>query len=184
MLVIAIPWLTEKARETEPSPRRVRVFMAILLAFTITAYAVRSGNLFVYEPFCSRCRWGVPYTELAEKLREQGFRQGTIVVSDAHIGGNLRRFFPDSRIVISDPESVPTKPVAGDPGKVALVWPVAGDSTEMPAEMRNATADNMLTTLQEILVLPWENRWKPPGYRTSSWGTVIMERAKQQGKAD
>ena len=175
MLVIAIPWLTEKARETEPTPRRVRVFMTILLAFTITAYAVRSGNLFVYEPFCSRCRWGVPYADLAEKLREQGFRQGTIIVNDPHVGGNLRRFFPDSRVVMPSLVPVPVKPVAGDSGKIAFVWPIAGDNAEMPADLHNAESGNTLSP--KIVELPWKHLWKPLGYRTSTWGTAIMETA-------
>ncbi|NTV70645.1 MAG: glycosyltransferase family 39 protein [Azonexaceae bacterium] len=170
MLVIAIPWLTEKARETNPTPRRVQVFMAVLLGFTITAYAVRSGNLFIYEPFCSRCRWAVPYTELAEKLREQGFNQGTIIVNDPHVGGNLRRFFPDSRIVMS---GLPTP--AGNDRKIAVVWPALNKNAEMPADLRNATAAAHALTPPEIVELPWKHLWRPLGYRTSSWGTAIME---------
>ncbi|AXS79376.1 glycosyltransferase family 39 protein [Dechloromonas sp. HYN0024] len=172
MLVVAIPWLTEKARQTKPTPRRVRAFMAVLLGFTITAYAVRSGNLFLYEPFCSRCRWGVPYAELAEKLRDQGFRQGTIVVNDVHLGGNLRRFFPDSSIVMSDTAVT----FDGITGKTAIVWPVAGDSTEMPHNLRNAVASNPPSLPPAIITLPWQNRWKPAGYRTSSWGATIIDR--------
>ncbi|PKO36619.1 MAG: hypothetical protein CVU33_17395 [Betaproteobacteria bacterium HGW-Betaproteobacteria-6] len=174
MLVIAIPWLTEKARETNPTPRRVRVFMAVLLGFTITAYAVRSGNLFVYEPFCSRCRWAVPYPELADKLREQGFDRGTIIVNDPHVGGNLRRFFPDSRIVMPGlPEP------AGDNKKIAVVWPVSDKNAEMPADLRNITATAHPLAPPEIVELPWKHLWRPLGYRTSSWGTAIMETPKQ-----
>jgi hypothetical protein len=170
MVVIAIPWLTEMARQTNPSPRRVRVFMAILLGFTITAYAVRSGNLFVYEPFCSRCRWAVPFPELADKLREQGFDRGTIIVNDPHVGGNLRRFFPESRVVMP---GLPTP--AGDGNKIAVVWPVSDKNAEMPADLRNATAGAHTLAPPGIVELPWEHLWKPLGYRTSSWGTAIME---------
>lgn len=171
MMVIAIPWLTEKARETNPTPRRVQVFMAVLLGFTITAYGVRSGNLFVYEPFCSRCRWAVPFPELADKLREQGFDRGTIIVNDPHVGGNLRRFFPDSRIVMS---GLPVP--AGDDSKIAVVWPVSDKNADMPADLRNATAAAQVVTPPGIVELPWKHLWKPLGYRTSSWGTAIMER--------
>ncbi len=174
MLVIAIPWLTEKARETNPTPRRVQVFMAVLLAFTITAYAVRSGNLFVYEPFCSRCRWAVPYAELADKLREQGFDRGTIIVNDPHVGGNLRRFFPDSRVVMP---GLPPPP--GDDKKIAVVWPASTKNAEMPADLRNITAAAHTLVPPEIVQLPWKHLWKPLGYRTSSWGTAIMETPKQ-----
>ncbi|MGB4064452.1 MAG: glycosyltransferase family 39 protein [Azonexus sp.] len=170
MVVIAIPWLTEKARETNPTPRRVRVFMAVLLGFTITAYAVRSGNLFVYEPFCSRCRWAVPFPELADKLREQGFDRGTIIVNDPHVGGNLRRFFPDSRVEMP---GLPTP--AGDGKKIAVVWPVSDKNAEMPADLRNATSAARTLVPPGIIELPWKHLWRPLGYRTSSWGTAIME---------
>lgn len=174
MLVVAIPWLTEKARETNPTPRRVQVFMAILLGFTITAYAVRSGNLFVYEPFCSRCRWGVPYAELAERLREQGFNRGTIMVNDPHVGGNLRRFFPEARVVMPS-LPVPEKFATWGGDKVALVWPVSDKNAELPADLRNATATAQMLVPPAIVELPWKHLWKPLGYRTSTWGTAIME---------
>ncbi|UCV21834.1 glycosyltransferase family 39 protein [Ferribacterium limneticum] len=174
MLVIAIPWLTEKARETNPKPRRVQVFMAVLLGFTITAYAVRSGNLFVYEPFCSRCRWGVPYTELAEKLREQGFDRGTIMVNDPHVGGNLRRFFPDARVVMPS-LPVPENPAASNGQKIALVWPVSDKNAEIPADLRTAAGTAHALVPPAIIELPWKHLWKPLGYRTSTWGTAIME---------
>jgi hypothetical protein len=174
MLVIAIPWLTEKARQTNPTPRRVRVFMAVLLGFTITAYAVRSGNLFINEPFCTRCRWGVPYTELAEKLREEGFKRGTIIVNDPHVGGNLRRFFPGSRVVMP---GLPTP--AGENEQIAVVWPVSDKSAEMPADLRDATTAAHTLAPPEVVELPWKHLWRPLGYRTSTWGTAIMESPNQ-----
>lgn len=171
MLVIAIPWLTEKARQTEPTPRRVRVFMSVLLAFTITAYAVRSGNLFVFEPFCSRCRWGVPYADLAGKLQELSFRQGTIIAGDATVGGNLRRFFPDSHIVT--PGNEPTAAVPS--GKVAVVWQTAGSNIEMPTELRSLAPSPSTTPAAQLIELPWKHLWKPLGYRSSTWAAVIIE---------
>ena len=174
MVVIAIPWLTEKARETNPTPRRVRVFMAVLLGFTITAYAVRSGNLFVYEPFCSRCRWAVPYAELAENLREQGFSRGTILVNDPHVGGNLRRFFPEANVVMPS-LTIPHQPKADHGQKIALVWPVSDKNAEMPADLRSAAGTARTLVPPAIVELPWKHLWKPLGYRTSTWGTAIME---------
>lgn len=177
MLVVAIAWLTEKVRETNPTPRRVRVFMAVLVAFTITAYAVRSGNLFVYEPFCSRCRWGVPYADLAERLHESGFQKGTIIVNDAHTGGNLRRFFPDSNIILPGLEPGVGKPVAGVIGKTAVIWPVSDKNSEIPPELRSAMPEIALPATVELVELPWKHLWKPLGYRTSTWGTLVIEQA-------
>lgn len=175
MLVIAIAWLTEKARETNPSPRRVRVFMTVLLAFTMTAYAVRSGNLFVYEPFCSRCRWGVPYADLAETLREQGFRKGTIIANDANVAGNLRRFFPDSSFIMPGLDPDTAKPATGVMGKTAVIWPTSGKNGEIPPELRNAIPGITPSASAEVIELPWKHLWKPVGYRSSTWGSLIIE---------
>lgn len=155
MMVIAIPWLTARILQTAPTAKRTQVYMAILLAFTITAYAVRSGNLFVYEPFCSRCRWGTPYAGLAENLRDMGFRGGSIVADDVHTAGNLRRFFPDAHIVLSArPGETPAE------GPVARLWLRHGNQP-LPA-------DNV-----RWIEVPWQAPLKPTGYRQTTWAVRI-----------
>ncbi|MBS1144657.1 MAG: hypothetical protein H6R14_2063 [Proteobacteria bacterium] len=168
MMVIAIPWLTAKALETKPSAKRVKVFMAVLLAFTITAYAVRSGNLFVYEPFCSRCRWGVPYADLADRLRDLGFKQGEIVTNDPMIGGNLRRFFPESHVSLNERK--------GEAGNQAYVWNVSGDEQGIPGPIRQLIPASQVPAEPEMIKLPWKHWWKPLGYRNSTWAAVVIER--------
>lgn len=157
MMMIAIPWLTAKISETAPTPKRTRVYVLILLAFTITAYAVRSGNLFVYEPFCSRCRWGTPYDDLAQRLRGMGFENGTLVSNDVHTAGNLRRFFPQAHIILGNqPADLP----AGE--TLAEVWLTHGEN-DLPADLNpaNGTA--------ERLDIPWHAPLKPAGHRHTVW---------------
>jgi hypothetical protein len=50
-------------------------------------------------PECRKCRIAVPYDGLAAALEAQGFKTGTLMAADRHDAGNLRRFFPEARIV-------------------------------------------------------------------------------------
>ena len=171
MLVIAIAWLTEKARETAPSPKRVQVFVVVLLAFTITAYFMRVGNLYVYEPFCSRCRWGVPYADLAEQLRQRGFKEGTVITDDDHTAGNLRRFFPEARFALINGADAPQP--ASQPGPIAVIWSSSPDRQEIPPALRQQLPSNLALPAPETLHLPWHHLWKPSGYRHSTWSAIV-----------
>ncbi len=173
MLVIAIPWLTAAASQTAPTAKRVKVFMAILLAFTITAYGVRSGNLFIYEPFCQRCRWGTPYEELAANIKTLGFTQGAIVTNDDHTGGNLRRFLPDTPILLVEHDKrVGLEPAPGTP--LLFIWPNNKDSASIPGEFRPLLPAHIQAEPQTIR-LPWHPPFKKPGYRHSSWAIVQVD---------
>jgi len=172
LFVIAIVWITDRARATQPSARRIKVFMSVLLAFTATAYAVRCGNLFVYEPFCSRCRWGVPYNELAGELRGLGFKQGSLITNDERIGGNLRRYFPDTHISAPNDGLPPFSPPAT--GQLAIVWQLADDNAEIPANLQALATDSGVATPPIVIDTPWQHLWKAPGYRHSKWAAIIV----------
>lgn len=172
MFVIAIVWLTVKIQASTPSDRRVRVFMIILLAFTATAYAMRWGNLFVHEPFCSRCRWGVPYADLAGELRQRGFSSGILMTDDERMSGNLRRFFPQARLPMPGQSLPATKLPAG---KLAVVWAIDGKDQTMPNGLRRLVPAAASTAVPEIFHLPWHHLWKKPGYRYSTWATVVVD---------
>ncbi len=174
MMIIAIPWLTARIHASQPTDRQVRRFMAILLAFTIVAYAMRSGNLFVWEPFCSRCRWGTPYAELATQLREQGFENGLIVTNDIHTAGNLRRFFPNARIQ----QTGQPKPISAPPAphtQQLLLWHFDSDQDTSPPGFTNVTAPGSVAKMVE-LTIPWRAPLKAPGHRQSRWQATIQTR--------
>lgn len=173
MLVITIPWLTATAHDSAPSPKRVTVFMLILLAFTATAYGVRSGNLFVYEPFCSRCRWGTPYEDLAGRLRDMGIDRGTIVTNDVHTGGNLRRFLPSANIVLVGREArAGTPPQPGE--RRVLLWLDNDTPPALPADLQ-ATVPAGTVVAPAVVRLPWHPPLKKPGYRHTTWAVAIID---------
>jgi hypothetical protein len=91
------------------------------------ALAARVGIHTAGADYCrGTCRALVPFAELAAGLRNAGFAEkGTIVVSDFHIGGNLRVLFPDARVMqIGYPSVVWPKPTGT--GQCLAVWAGAG----------------------------------------------------------
>ena len=94
MFLLTSIWLTAQARNAAPDPRQVRRFVVMAASVAVFAFFARAANMYVLEPVCSICRWGVPYAALADAMKRQGFEQGRIVVYDPELGGNLRRFFP------------------------------------------------------------------------------------------
>lgn len=172
LLVVAIPWLTAQAMATRPSPRRVKVFMAILLAFTATAYAVRSGNLFVQEPFCSRCRWGIPYAELAQDMRALGYTDGTLITNNIQIAGNLRRFFPNARILMPASGELPAEPTRSP---TAFVWAVEHDQLALPANLASLIPAHARDQTPRLVAAPWHHLWRAAGYREATWAVLLVD---------
>jgi len=83
---------------------------------------------FVTEPGgCKRCYFHVPYAEIAGELRKAGFARGTIITrSHAHaISGNLRPYFPDSRIISTTYRRY-RPPRLSAAGPCLLIWPMTG----------------------------------------------------------
>lgn len=170
MFVIAIVWLTEKVRASRPSPIRIKVFVAIMLAFTALALISRMANLFVLDPVCSKCRWGIPYTELADEMRARGFSHGTIVTEDVALSGNLRRFFPNTRFVLPSEAINPPETTQSHAGQTAIVWLSQTGTEEMPESLRPYLVDAQ----PEWLQVPWKHLWRPDGYRYTNWKMVIQ----------
>ncbi|MBS1161738.1 MAG: hypothetical protein H6R15_4157 [Proteobacteria bacterium] len=175
IFVVAIVWLTEKARQTNPEPRRIKLFMLILLAFTMTAYAMRWSNLFIEEPFCSRCRWGIPYNDLADNLRRLGFSDGTLVSNDERMSGNLRRFFPQARFILSTGAPIMTAERSQQGGKLAAVWSVSSEHETMPGDLQHYLGSGAAALQPVVIRSPWQHLWRPTGYRNSSWAVVVTE---------
>jgi 4-amino-4-deoxy-L-arabinose transferase-like glycosyltransferase len=81
--------------------RRPVVIGAALLAVTLAVVPIRAVNLVLsMGPGCRACQLAVPYEGLANQLAARGIGGGTIMVMDRDDGGNLRRLFPDARIVL------------------------------------------------------------------------------------
>src|SRR4051812_38556153 len=98
---------------TGNAPRKLKVLTAALAASILIVLPIRLNDLLhALGPDCHKCRVAIPYQGLAAALKERGFRSGTIIAQSRHDAGNLRRLFPDARIVcLESPAYAP--PLAG-----------------------------------------------------------------------
>jgi len=81
---------------------------------------------YALEPLtCERCQHHIPYDQLADGLRAEGFQGGTIFAywHPDPIAGNLRARFPQARVISAKHPTV--RPPLGDlSGQCLIVWPV------------------------------------------------------------
>ena len=92
-----------------------------LAIFGVAAIAVAAR--IVVDTVCpGACRAHVPFHDIGQHLRAAGFAgDGTIVVADFHVGGNLRLEFPQARVIqIGYPPAVWPPPRGR--GQCLLVW--------------------------------------------------------------
>jgi hypothetical protein len=181
LFLVTSIWLTAQARKAARNEGEVRRFVIMALGIAVFAFFARSANMYVQEPVCKICRWGIPYDGLANAMKARGFAHGQLVVYDEDLAGNLRRFFPDARVVVAGPRRYvpPETPVApGD--KTVFVWEVsakrAGTAERDFAEMLPGLAPAVAANAETVRI-PWRGHiWKPDGYRQSEWRLAILER--------
>jgi 4-amino-4-deoxy-L-arabinose transferase-like glycosyltransferase len=132
----------------QPTPRALRGFAALLGLVVVIALGARIQRYLQGGEDCGRCREFAPFAELARQLRAIGFERGTIVADGAHLGGNLRVAFPDSRVI--DPAfPLSSWPPPTDHGGCLAVWR-AGDAGSATRERR------AMAYLREALQIPPE----------------------------
>jgi hypothetical membrane protein len=178
MFLLTSIWLTAQARNAAPPPGQVRRFVIMAASVAAFAFFARAANMYVLEPVCNLCRWGIPYASLAQEMKRQGFEQGRIVVLDSELGGNLRRFFPKARIEVAEGTIYAPAQPATPGGKTMLVWSPERDSRDVPTRFRtlvpSAPAQNWANALS--VEIPWRHHfWKPDGYRVSPWRLLTLD---------
>jgi hypothetical protein len=167
LFLIAIVALTDGARRSTPPEQAKQRYMRLAVLISLIALLVRLAHMYVHEPICKTCRWGEPYAALATQLRAAGFHGGTIFTADTALGGNLRAYLTDSRVVLTPitelPPTCPANPcLLINPGK-----PVPGGALAKSARQVD---------------IPWQHLWKPTGYRVSSWWFVLPAETADQPK--
>jgi hypothetical protein len=177
LFLVTSIWLTAQARKAARSAGEVRRFVIMAVSIAVFAFAARCANMYVLEPVCSICRWGIPYAPLAEAMKARGFEQGRLIVYDDELAGNLRRFFPDTPILLAGPRRYipPGGPEAG--GRIALIWDAAVRPERVERAFEGLVPDPAGIVAQaETLAFPWEGHiWKPDGYRVSRWRLAIVD---------
>lgn len=178
LFLLTLIWLTAQARNAAPSAVQIRRFMIMALSVAVFAFFARAANMYILQPVCSICRWGIPYAELAAEMKMRGFETGRIIVNNKELGGNLRRFFPDSRIALVGGR-VYAPPSTGQTHdkKVALLWPADQPTERAGAEFQMLLPGIRADKLTEAatISIPWRGfYWIPYGNPVSTWRLLIL----------
>ena len=131
-------------RSGEKISARVAGFVCVLAALGLAVGVGVTMRALTLPAKCTKCKMVVPYTQLADGLREAGFSGGTVYAHDypTQVGGNLRRFFPESRFISYKFQAYAPPPRNTDNGQCLAVW-LLGAGGQSP------TADAVLGQLHQ-----------------------------------
>jgi hypothetical protein len=175
LYVSTVVWLFSAAQRGGGGELGIGRFARLAGAIALLALVVRLANMFVLDPVCNTCRWGVPWPALADELRRSGLSRGTIVTFEHPIGGNLRQLLPEATFVSRRYPVFTPVGANGTDRPLALVW--GGEWPESYAHRFLAEFLPPGRRLDEArrVVVPWKHLWKPDGYRVSDWRVLILE---------
>ncbi|MYZ46845.1 glycosyltransferase family 39 protein, partial [Propylenella binzhouense] len=183
LFLLAPLWLFARVEASAPSARRVRLFVRLVAAAALFTFAVKIGA-FVWKdrPFCTPiCRDIKPYDRLAEALAQRGAATGTLIGGDEYVAGNLRRLFPEARVLGLRMSYF--RPPA-DPARqqvCLLVYDSGPDGSRPPPLDRMASEFGPAAPAEGSAVVaidePWSRPFGPAGWRTSHWGIVALDPA-------
>ena len=160
----------------KPSVEEVRRWSVFTLAIILFAFAARAANMFIMEPVCKICRWGIPYAQLTKSLRDSGLAERTIVAFEPELAGNLRLQLPQNRIeLVASPAHLGALHQGGKRRKVAIVWQVGGrlglrvSDEQMMKRLRAAGIADQPRQIKAA----WQHLFRPTGYRHTVWKFVL-----------
>jgi len=117
-------YLAMRIRAAGYDDKRIGRFSGFLVVLGALLPVAMIGK-FVLEPLkCERCQHHIHYGQLADGLRAEGFRGGTIFAywHPDPIAGNLRAQFPEARVISAKHPTV-RPPLNDGHGQCLLVWP-------------------------------------------------------------
>jgi hypothetical protein len=147
------------------------------LGVAVFAFFARGANMFVLQPVCKICRWGIPYEGLADEMRKRGFTGGRILVTDKETGGNLRRFFPEAAIALGGGRPYAPSGWRQAGARLALIWKANESDDAAVAQFRAILPGLKAGDIAkgETLTVPWAARVFPPyEIHQSQWKLLVL----------
>ena len=169
-------WLVWFVARNVPAARPESIG-GVILAVTLAVVPIRAVNLAKsMEPGCGACRLAVPYEGLAVDLKAKGFGSGTLIVRDRNDGGNLRRMFPEARIVLlRRPHYAPAVRPQDLSAPAVVVWrPKHGDSLPILAGPEIRQIGGTVVGKPESVRVPWIPFGGQSEPRDWTWITALV----------
>ncbi len=122
LLLFAPVYLLARIRRARPARWQMGLFVAALVVFPLGVLVTRTAHLILGPPLCGLpCRDLTPFNRLADRLAAAGFTRGTIVGTEHYTLGNLRAYFPASRVAWAGHPFV-DPPRRAEGGQCLIVW--------------------------------------------------------------
>ena len=170
-------WAMSKVKESAPAARNLSRYAAVVVVAAFLMFGLRVVQTAVPgEPFCSDCRQWIPYDAIADRLKDDGFEEGTLVAYTDHTAGNLRRLFPKARIISSHMPFY-TPPGGRVEDKCYFIW-----SNELgPPEPTQLTA-KFAADVRLAVVGDWSHPLRDTGWRKTTWTLVRVDNDRDLAK--
>lgn len=185
-------WIVDRVRRAAPSIRLIKLYSALCLTLMMVAFVARAANLYVLDPVCKRCYFGVPYEGLARELSLDFplSDNARVFTDDERLSGHLRTFWQGTRPFFM-PQDIrhhafdlfqfgPLTDAAGPLNTPTLfVWDATKGETRITELMKFLRIDfeeaRGLLDKAHIYQIPWRHTWRQTGYRTSTWKAVLVK---------
>ncbi len=177
----SVIWLFGVAKRSDHEPLHVQRFGRLALAIALVAFVARMANLYVMDPVCQTCRWGVPFEKLALEMRARGVDDGSTIISlDHEASGNLRTLFPNSPVITRRYPNFTPEGADWTRGRVAYLWSGQLPMDKVQRYLRFVLPKGIEARDGERLVVPWRSLWRENGYRTSIWYLLVLEKGAKK----
>ncbi len=172
-------------RSGEQMSARIAGFVCVMGVLGLVVGVGVTARALTLPARCTKCKMVVPYAQLAEGLTNAGFTRGTVYVYDypTQVGGNLRRFFPNSRFV-SYKFATYTPPPSNEEGAQCLaVWLLgAGDQSPSVGTMLGQLQNRFgVAPLPEGGLMSTINVMLPGRTEPLTYGYILIDDLSRQG---
>jgi hypothetical protein len=173
-------WLLAMVERTGRPDRKLFVLSVVLVSVTAVVLPLSAYKLLRNMEYdCDKCRVAIPYEGLAHALEARGFRAGTLIATNRHDAGNLRRLFPEARVVcLRYPAYGPPVRAEDYSANAAVVWNEAeGTGVLKHAKRRLAALGLKDLPEPERIAVPWQPFPSTTAERTWTWMVLVANRS-------
>ena len=170
-------WVVGKWRNATPEPANVKDMSRYIIGIAVFALVILGVRIIQTavpgKPFCSSCRQWIPYEAVSDALIDQGFDGGTLIGYTDHTAGNLRRLFPEARVLsLHMPFYQPPhrSNSATIEGQCFFIW-----SDELGPPEPQSIIEKLDPATIHTVIGEWHHPRRPVGWRKTEWKIVKIE---------